>query len=619
MSTWKFLWLVPTFCLIASTVAHGDDVFWNNSLGGDFSGGANWTSGDAPDADDHAIFDLGTAGYTVTSLQDHTVSRFLIGTDDVTLSLGTQTINVVGEAGQRLRVADGAGDNGALRLVSGTIVTPGLGVAAIGGSSGLLELSGTQARLQIVGPFGENQVGGSEGDAGVVRVLSGAQFAVASNVFLGRNGGSGVVTVADADSELSVGGTLAVGLLAHGELYVRDGGRLEAGMLAIANQGVNPSGAVEVLDGSEISVSGLILVAGAGNGSLTVRDGNVQSGSQLLIGLDPGAVGSLTVESGGQLTSGRQGSASGTSGIVGRGEGSEAEALVSGTGSEWVQDGNLIIGWAGMGGLNIEQTGLVESQRGQLGRTSTGNGTVSVVDADSRWSVAEDLTLGGTEAVQGGQGLLEVGLGARVDVGQTLRSWASGTVNLTAGGTIEVGSVVSPLAAGTVGVGPGGTLSGNGTIIGDVVNDGGTVAPGSSPGALHITGNYNQLPGSILDLEIGGLLQGTEYDQLLVSGDLLLEGDVRVAFVNGFQPDVGDTFDLITAGGSSFAPAMLSFMNAPAGFEYTATLDGGVFALTVTAVPEPGTLMLLALAMALLFVSTRNPNAVHQRWGEGLR
>jgi hypothetical protein len=50
---------------------------------------------------------------------------------------------------------------------------------------------------------------------------------------------------------------------------------------------------------------------------------------------------------------------------------------------------------------------------------------------------------------------------------------------------------------------PWGKVKGDGTIIGNVINEGG-VAPGNSPGTLHIEGNYDQQPSALLKMQIAG-------------------------------------------------------------------------------------------------------------------
>src|SRR5690606_6316355 len=146
---------------------------------------------------------------------------------------------------------------------------------------------------------------------------------------------------------------------------------------------------------------------------------------------------------------------------------------------------------------------------------------VEITGPDSLWNVSQDLTVGGMESAQGGAAELAVSGHGRVTVGEELRLWNSGTVVLSGGGSIDVGNATSVADAGVLKVVSGGTLSGTGTVVGDVLVDGGLVEPGASPGSLHVIGNYQQLPGSTLSLEIGGTTPGIAYDQLLVTESLL--------------------------------------------------------------------------------------------------
>jgi hypothetical protein len=129
-------------------------------------------------------------------------------------------------------------------------------------------------------------------------------------------------------------------------------------------------------------------------------------------------------------------------------------------------------------------------------------------------------------------------------------------------------------------VGTGGTLTGNGDIIGDVLVDGGTVSPGTSPGTLSINGDFHQLPTGLLTMEIGGTTLGAQYDQLLVSGNLLLEGMVQVAFIDGFTPQAGQSFNLFSGSAASLT-GPFTFVNPPPNFQYSTSISNGEFSLSV--------------------------------------
>src|ERR1022692_1016439 len=93
----------------------------------------------------------------------------------------------------------------------------------------------------------------------------------------------------------------------------------------------------------------------------------------------------------------------------------------------------------------------------------------------------------------------------------------------------------------------GGTLGGSGMINAGVTNSG-TVSPGMSPGVLTIgSGNgFTQSVAGILSIELGGLATGAQYDQLAVSGRVSLNGSLNISLVNGFTPNPGDRFTILT-------------------------------------------------------------------------
>ena len=97
-----------------------------------------------------------------------------------------------------------------------------------------------------------------------------------------------------------------------------------------------------------------------------------------------------------------------------------------------------------------------------------------------------------------------------------------------------------------------GTIGGAINLIGNVVNRGGFISPGSPAGRINIDGDYTQEEGGTLLLEIGGTQAG-EFDQLDISGSANLGGNLIVKTVNDFTPQPSDTFSPInwkTATGS---------------------------------------------------------------------
>ncbi|TWU27744.1 hypothetical protein [Bythopirellula polymerisocia] len=95
----------------------------------------------------------------------------------------------------------------------------------------------------------------------------------------------------------------------------------------------------------------------------------------------------------------------------------------------------------------------------------------------------------------------------------------------------------------------GGTLSAE--IVGfDLENNGGTIAPGESPGNTHVMGDLTINSGS-LQIELGGTGAG-EFDQLTIDGMATLGGSLDVLLLDDFQPSLGQFFQFVTASGGIF-------------------------------------------------------------------
>ncbi|QQS35946.1 MAG: T9SS type A sorting domain-containing protein [Ignavibacteriales bacterium] len=75
----------------------------------------------------------------------------------------------------------------------------------------------------------------------------------------------------------------------------------------------------------------------------------------------------------------------------------------------------------------------------------------------------------------------------------------------------------------------------------------GITRPGNSVGTMNYVGNYLPTVNSVLEIELGGLNPGSEHDQLNINGSAVLNGDLKIDLVNGFIPDAGDMFTIITS------------------------------------------------------------------------
>jgi hypothetical protein len=126
----------------------------------------------------------------------------------------------------------------------------------------------------------------------------------------------------------------------------------------------------------------------------------------------------------------------------------------------------------------------------------------------------------------------------------------------------------------------GGVVSGLGTIVGPIQVNGGTIAPGLSPGILHGSATYQQAGGT-LSIQIAGKTPGAGFDRLALGGGATLGGTLSIATAPGFAPALGDSFRVITAPSVSGAFGSVSGAGAGGGKFYDVRLDGAGVRLVV--------------------------------------
>lgn len=139
----------------------------------------------------------------------------------------------------------------------------------------------------------------------------------------------------------------------------------------------------------------------------------------------------------------------------------------------------------------------------------------------------------------------------------------------------------------------GAKLGGGGTFVFN-----GGYSAGNSPGSVAINGNVIFGSANEALFEIGGLVQGTEYDHVTVNGNLTFGGTLKLSFINGYMGSAGDTFDLFdftTSTGAFSQIVALSPLSNGLGWSYDAA--SGV--LTVIPVPEPSQLLMLMCGLGL--------------------
>jgi autotransporter-associated beta strand protein len=184
------------------------------------------------------------------------------------------------------------------------------------------------------------------------------------------------------------------------------------------------------------------------------------------------------------------------------------------------------------------------SQNSPYGGTAMGSieGDATIYLGDSQLTVgALDLSTTFNGPLVGyinGGSLVKFGAGALKLTGNS--SYGGGTtVN---GGSLSVdGSIV-----GNANVNSGATLQGIGSVGGLVtIANGGAISPGNSAGTLAV-GSLALNSGSQTKIELGGLSLGTQYDDIVSSGGVDLGGTLSVSLINGFTPELGNQFTVLT-------------------------------------------------------------------------
>ena len=132
-----------------------------------------------------------------------------------------------------------------------------------------------------------------------------------------------------------------------------------------------------------------------------------------------------------------------------------------------------------------------------------------------------------------------------------------------------------------------GSYTGTGTVFFE-----GDLRPGNSPGIIDFEGDVVFGLNTESFFEIAGLDVG-EFDQLLVQGELNLGGELTLQFLDGFDPLLGDSFDLLDWGTleGSFHSLNLPTLNAGLRWDTGSLYSSGT--LSISNVPEPTSAALL--------------------------
>ncbi|MDO8630046.1 MAG: hypothetical protein Q7R41_06090, partial [Phycisphaerales bacterium] len=480
----------------------------------------------------------------------------------------------------------GSGSDGELMVHSGAVAQfqSGLSIGSVRGGGGIVTVSGTgqgrRSRLSVTGFTGVGNPLAPSGSPGFLTVTGGAEMELNGNLGVSQwvaGANSAAVTIEGIlpTATATVHGTILLGELGPGDMIIQSGGTVDcteltlgslipgadgdltlvglaSGMTVAQNVqvgGDSGHGIIRVDDNSFLNVHGNMTVGNVGGGEVFINARSFADiGNGLFIGSFAGGSGSVTVQGinsslhvtgltsvgiGPALSAGflavndeAQVTIDGNLHVDHLVPGANAEAVtIQGLNSLVDVHGSIFLGVFGEADMLIKDGGEVDCTELAVG--SGINGVVSVlrlVGLASGMIVDQNVQVGGNTQ----HGIIDIDTVSFLNVGGTM------TVGSPGGGRVTVNGHIS--GAGLVVAVPNGVIDGTGQISAIKVVNGGTIAPGLSPGTLTIDGDYEQLPTGVLVIEYAGLNPG-EFDVLHVTGQTTLGGRLEVHFRGGFSPD----------------------------------------------------------------------------------
>jgi T5SS/PEP-CTERM-associated repeat protein len=464
---------------------------------------------------------------------------------------------------------------GALTISNGAqVLSPTVLVAqhnATSSSNNLVTVTGAGSSWYITSGAGAENSFGYLGPDNQTYVLNGGMLVVSNgyvDVGAGSSSSNNVVTVSGNNSSFQVSDNLQIGKEGvSNSMVIAAGGVVRTG----AGSDANSVGTGSLTTGNSVLITGtgsqwIVTSAGlqvgehcSGN-SLTVSNGGVLSmvGGSLTVGGFAGATNNVINVAGGAVVMN-------TASINVGNHGSYNTLNISSNGTVSVLGGNLYIS---------PQTDAVNNTVAMLGGSlavtnSSGSAVLDVAHAGPG-SFTFD---GGTVTVD--RLLVET---------NGLFIFASGVVNITATATNDFSEISSSGAfavgdgvqAAVLNLGGGlfvadngliisanATLEGDGTVFSNLtVNGGGILSPGGAGGVGVITNTGNLMLGSgaILDYDVG-----TNSDQIVVNGNLTLNGTLNVFSAAGFGVGTNTLFTYTGTLTTNGSPSILTIGSTPNG------------------------------------------------------
>lgn len=241
---------------------------------------------------------------------------------------------------------------------------------------------------------------------------------------------------------------------------------------------------------------------------------------------------------------------------------------------------------------------------GETADTSTFSGNIDLDGTTARTTKVTLTAAGGgrvnftgllSHGTAGSSVPIEIAGGGTVNLGRTAGNTYTGGTTVLSNSTLLVNNTSnSGTGTGSLTVNSGAVLGGSG-FIGGATTISGSLRPGNSIGTLTVSNNVTWNIGDNWVFELGA---GNTSDLLNITGDFLKGTTNGSAFTFDFAGATQTgTFKLVDwSGSTTFATNDFGYVNLGSGYSGTFALNGSQ--LEFTAVPEPSTYAMLALAGA---------------------
>lgn len=208
----------------------------------------------------------------------------------------------------------------------------------------------------------------------------------------------------------------------------------------------------------------------------------------------------------------------------------------------------MYIGVRGSGFLSVADGGKLNTGEVMFARQP---GSVAEMDLHAtnqspvaEWRNTGDVSVGGDFEAAGGSADIQVRQRSVADVRGELKVWPGSSVSVE-GGTLAANRMY--VESGAEFKITDGTIQLDEYEGVDLLQRGGTIAPGPGANKSLILTNFTQRGGATTAIEIGGTEAGESYDRVAIDGNAIIDGTLQLSLIDGFVPAAEDIFSVVTS------------------------------------------------------------------------